>query len=103
MENSTSPQPGGTAADPLENNNEMAIREAAADTRAKKDYTGDDIQTLGFPEAVRLRPAVWPLPVAEIKKCLPQYTIARKFMPLQGENRLALDRKKTEFSTLCHI
>ena len=59
MENSTSPQPGGTAADPLENNNEMAIREAAADTRAKKDYTGDDIQTLGFPEAVRLRPAMY--------------------------------------------
>ena len=57
----------------------------------------------GQNKAVRLRPAVWPLPVAEIKKCLPQYTIARKFMPLQGENRLALDRKKAEFSTLCHI
>ena len=56
----------------------------------------------GQGKAVRLRPSVWNMPVAEIKKMLPQYSIARKPAPLSGEGRQMLDHKEQEFCTLCH-
>lgn len=55
----------------------------------------------GQGKAIRLRPTVWDRPVEEIKKLLPQYTIARKFSPLTGENEQMLRHKETEFKTLC--
>ena len=42
------------------------------------------------------------MPIAEIKKLLPQYVIARKFAPLKDENRKMLDKKTSEFQTICN-
>ena len=39
--------------------------------------------------------------VEEIKKLLPQYSVARKPAPLTGNNRTMLDGKKAEFAQLC--
>ena len=55
----------------------------------------------GQHKSVRIRPTSWHLPITKVKKLLPQYTIARKFMPLTGENRTTLDHKSAEFLTLC--
>ena len=41
------------------------------------------------------------LTVEEIKKLLPQYSVARKPAPLTGNNRTMLDGKKAEFAQLC--
>ncbi len=54
----------------------------------------------GEGKKIRLRPQVWNRPIAEVKKLLPQYVIARKPAPLQGEQREMLDRKKHEFELL---
>ena len=54
----------------------------------------------GEGKKIRLRPQVWNRPIDEIKKLLPQYVIARKPSPLQGEQREMLDRKKHEFALL---
>ena len=54
----------------------------------------------GEGKKIRLRPQVWNRPIDEIKKLLPQYVIARKPSPLQGEQREMLDRKKYEFALL---
>jgi len=37
----------------------------------------------------------------QIKKLLPQYTIARKIGGLNGENKQMFDRKQDEFESLC--
>ncbi len=55
----------------------------------------------GQGKAIRLRPNVWNTPINEIKKLLPQYTIARKFSPLKGDNRKMQDNKTEEFNILC--
>lgn len=55
----------------------------------------------GQEKKIRIRPENWNRPVAEIKKLLPQYTIARKFMPLKGENGEMLKHKKDEFEIIC--
>ena len=55
----------------------------------------------GQEKKIRLRPTVWNKPIAEIKKLLPQYVIARKFMPLSGENAAMLQHKKDEFEIIC--
>ncbi|MBR6663233.1 MAG: U32 family peptidase [Alphaproteobacteria bacterium] len=54
----------------------------------------------GQGKKIRIRPQSWSQPVSEIKKLLPQYVIARKPVPLQGENREMLDCKKNEFDIL---
>lgn len=56
----------------------------------------------GQGKKIRIRPQMWNRPVSEIKKLLPQYAIARKPAPLQGENAEMLCHKKTEFRQLCH-
>ena len=56
----------------------------------------------GQGKKIRIRPQMWNRPVSEIKKLLPQYTIARKPAPLQGENAEMLRHKKAEFRELCH-
>ena len=54
----------------------------------------------GQGKTIRLRPQVWDRPIIEIKKLLPQYVIARKPMPLQGEQGKMLKGKKDEFDLL---
>lgn len=54
----------------------------------------------GEGKKIRIRPQYWDKPVAEIKRLLPQYTIARKYQGLKGENKDMYDRKKEEFARL---
>ena len=54
----------------------------------------------GQSKKIRIRPQNWPLPIAEIKQKLPQYTVARKFAPLRDESSKMLNRKKAEFIKL---
>lgn len=42
------------------------------------------------------------LSAAQVKELLPQYTIARKPAPLDGESGIMLNHKKTEFNILCN-
>ena len=55
----------------------------------------------GQHKKIRLRPQVWNKPVAEIKKLLPQYAIARKPAPLNGDNKTMYEHKLHEFDVLC--
>ncbi len=54
----------------------------------------------GQGKKIRLRPHVWSQPLAEIKKLLPQYVIARKKEGLKGENEVMYARKIDEFNQL---
>ena len=54
----------------------------------------------GQGKKIRLRPTVWNQDINEVKRLLPQYTIARKFQPLSGPNGEMLHRKQQEFKTL---
>jgi len=56
----------------------------------------------GQNKSIRIKPENWNRPIDEIKKLLPQYTIARKYAPISGENKTMLDNKKQEFCTLCN-
>lgn len=56
----------------------------------------------GQGKKIRIKPEQWGKPIAEIKRLLPQYTIARKPAALQGENKEMYDRKLGEFNTLCN-
>lgn len=55
----------------------------------------------GQGKKIRIRPQQWHKPIDEIKKLLPQYTIARKFGGLSGDNNDMYSRKVEEFSQLC--
>ena len=55
----------------------------------------------GQHKKIRIRPQVWNKPIAEIKKLLPQYTIARKPAPLSGDNQKMYEHKLHEFDVLC--
>lgn len=55
----------------------------------------------GQHKKIRLHPQVWNKPVAEIKKLLPQYAIARKPAPLNGDNKTMYEHKLHEFGVLC--
>lgn len=55
----------------------------------------------GQEKRIRIRPQAWTLPIAEIRAQLPQYTIARKFAPLEGSNAQMLKHKKEEYDFLC--
>jgi putative protease len=54
----------------------------------------------GQGKKIRIRPQSWGLPIAEIKKMLPQYVIARKLQGLNGENKEMYERKKNEYQQL---
>ncbi len=54
----------------------------------------------GEGKKIRIRPQMWNKPVAEVKKLLPQYVIARKFQGLNGKNAEMYRRKKNEFAEL---
>ena len=56
----------------------------------------------GQGKKIRIKPNVWGKPISEIKKLLPQYTIARKFGSLNGANKEMFDRKQDEFDVLCN-
>ena len=55
----------------------------------------------GQGKKIRLKPNVWDRDVKEIKKLLPQYTIARKFEGLKGENKEMYQHKLDEWGKLC--
>ncbi len=55
----------------------------------------------GQNKRIRIKPQNWNKPINEVKKLLPQYTIARKFAPLTGENKAMYERKLHEFQQLC--
>ena len=55
----------------------------------------------GQDKKIRIKPQDWSLPIDEIKKKLPQYTIARKPADLTEENKQMLKHKKQEFCDLC--
>ena len=54
----------------------------------------------GQSKKIRIRPTAWNQNISEIKQHLPQYTIARKFAPLEGENGQMLAHKKAEYAQL---
>ncbi len=55
----------------------------------------------GEGKSIRIPASAFNIDIAELKKKLPQYTIARKFSPLKGENAEFLEHKISEFTTLC--
>ena len=55
----------------------------------------------GQGKKIRIRPDKWACGVAEAKRLLPQYTIARKPQGLKGENAEMYGRKLAEFGELC--
>ena len=55
----------------------------------------------GQGKKIRLRPQVWDRPLDEIKRLLPQYTVARKPATLPTQNQDQLAHKKAEFAQLC--
>ena len=55
----------------------------------------------GQGKKIRIRSQAWNRDVNEIKRLLPQYVIARKPAPLQGEQKEMLEHKKNEFDVLC--
>lgn len=54
----------------------------------------------GQNKKIRIRPNAWNMPVTQIKQMLPQYTIARKYQGLKGENQQMNEHKIAEFSQL---
>lgn len=55
----------------------------------------------GQGKKIRIKPNAWDKPIEQIKKMLPQYTIARKLGGLTGDNKEMYDRKQEEFKILC--
>lgn len=55
----------------------------------------------GQHKTIRIKPQDWGTPLNEVKKLLPQYTIARKFCPLSGENKKMYDNNAEVFKTIC--
>lgn len=56
----------------------------------------------GQGKTIRIKPQHWSLPINEVKRLLPQYTIARKLGTLSGENKEMYERKQNEFCVLCN-
>ena len=55
----------------------------------------------GQGKKIRIKPTAWNKPIEQVKKLLPQYTIARKLGSLNGVNKEMFDRKQEEFKILC--
>ena len=55
----------------------------------------------GQNKTIRIKPQNWNKPVSEIKKLLPQYTIARKFNQLTNENKAMHEHNVKVFENLC--
>ncbi len=55
----------------------------------------------GQGKKIRIKPAAWDKPIEQVKKLLPQYTIARKLGGLAGVNKEMFNRKQEEFKILC--
>ena len=56
----------------------------------------------GQGKKIRIKPNAWNLPIEQVKKLLPQYTIARKLGSLGSANKEMFDRKQEEFKILCN-
>jgi len=55
----------------------------------------------GQGKKIRIKPTAWNKPIEQVKKLLPQYTIARKLGGLIGVNKEMFNRKQEEFKILC--
>ena len=55
----------------------------------------------GQNKKIRIKPQSWNMPISQIKKLLPVFSVARKFSPLSGENKTLYAHKLKEFDTLC--
>ena len=55
----------------------------------------------GEGKKIRIRPNFWNKPACQIKECLPELTIARKYMPLSGQNAFMNTSKKEDFEKIC--
>lgn len=55
----------------------------------------------GQGKKIRIKPQHWTVPVAEIKRLLPAYSIARKYAPLKGDNKRMYENKTHEFDYMC--
>lgn len=55
----------------------------------------------GQGKKIRIKPTAWNKPIEQVKKLLPQYTIARKLGSLNGTNKEMFNRKQEEFKILC--
>lgn len=55
----------------------------------------------GQNKTIRIKPQDWGKPIDEVKKLLPQYTIARKFNSLTGENKVMYEHNVEVFDGLC--
>ena len=60
-----------------------------------------DKVSAGQGKKIRIKPEEWGKDIAEIKSLLPQYTIARKFQGLSGENAEMYQHKQKEWHKLC--
>lgn len=56
----------------------------------------------GQGKKIRIKPQMWPKPLEQIKRLLPQYAIARKYGPLTGDNKIMYSHKAAEYIDLCH-
>jgi len=54
----------------------------------------------GQNKTIRIKPNAWGQPVEQIKKLLPQYVIARKFSPLDGQNKDMYQKNTLEYQLL---
>jgi len=69
-----------------------------------EDATSGEITpkvSAGQGKKIRIRAAMWNKNIDDIKKLLPQYTIARKFQGLSGENAEMYRHKQEEWKKLC--
>ena len=55
----------------------------------------------GQGKKIRIPAMAFGLEALDLKKKLPQYTIARKFCPLKGDNANMLGHKMQEFNEIC--
>ncbi len=68
-----------------------------------EDATSGEISAIvsaGQGKKIRIKKDAWNMDINEVKKQLPQYTIARKFAPIKGDNAEMLHSKQEEYKTL---
>lgn len=73
-------------------------------TEFEDAYTGEKTAKVsaGQGKTIRIHPSSWGMPINEVKKILPQYSLARKPAVLKAEQQALLSGKKDEFCILCN-
>lgn len=57
----------------------------------------------GEGKKIRIKPMLWNKPIEKIKQCLPGLIVARKYMPLTGQNADMDNDKKEVFQKICDL